>query len=944
MEMAKDFWKKAEATHAYILSSWPKALHQEKPALEDPFALPYPFVPPCISGSFKCLFYWDTFYTNRGLINDGHLAWAKDNALNLIYLLDKYGFVPNSNSIPGIKFNSQPPYLHFMLKDILEASDYEPSFLKIAYQALQKEYAFWMKERMTAIGLNHHGPLKSCTLDDLAGYYDYVANERLPLKKDLSKEEKARIGADYDAQAEMGLDFSPRFNGGGVNCCPADLNANLYGLEKDLAAFGTRLGDPLALNYEKAAEHRKALMDRYLLDKDGLYYDYDCDKKSLCRHVAFTGQFMPFITGVSSDAKALRLLFKKLLFAHGMASCEEDPNVPYDFQANYPYSWPYDNYLAFWALRTCHLDREATELALRYVDNLSSVYASTGLLWETYDAVKGGIAEKSEYPSTEMLGWTGGSYEMMYSFLAKRKDFGNDIERKPDVLKVECDEKESPDVKVDFEATDEGFKIYLTAETSHPRLLKMRWNHSFVGPLSCFGDEFERLQGDAHFGSLNADRYFAWYYLVGREKTWALGGVKTGPNSFVSFSLDQGGVNAFFDVRCGGEGVELKGRRLLVASLVYRFYENVTSYEALRSFCGELAVNPCFPKSPVYGGNDWYCAYGKSSQDDILKDAALIKDLSQGNSNPPYMVVDDGWEEGACAGPWRPNAKFLDMAKMAQAIKKMGLRPGLWIRFLSNPSALAAHPDWAISKPGSTEQYLDPSHPGVLKHIEKDIARIKEWGFEFVKHDYSAYDMFSHYGNAFNGTVDERNDWHFYAKSKTSAEICKDFYQTIKNACGEDCLVEGCNVFSHLAVGYVEINRVGDDTSGVNWDRTRAFGVNALAFRLCQNGIFYACDADCVGFGGIPSEKNLLWADLLSHSGTPFFVSCPPEALTPTEKAYLREDFHHASYQQDVAVPLDYEWNMAPAEWLINGEKRTYDWQQGSLPRFLACSFAQPHH
>lgn len=941
MTMNTDFWKKAEATHEYVLSSWPKAVHLKKPAIEDPFGLPYPFVPPCISGDFKCLFYWDTFYTNRGLIEDGHLSWAKDNVLNLIFMLNKYGFVPNSNSIPGVKFNSQPPYLHFMIKDILEATNYDPEFLKLGYEALKKEYVFWMNERIAPLGLNRHGPLKTCTIDDMAGYYDYVANERLPLDKNISKEEKARIGSNFDAEAEMGLDFSPRFCQRGTVCCPADLNANLYGLEKDLYELGKRLGDPEADIYQRASEKRKDLMDRYLLQKDGLYYDYDYEKKTLCRPVSFTGQFMPFITGLSKDASALRLLLSKLLFAHGIASCEKDEQVPYDFQANYPYSWPYDNYLAFWALRTLHLDREAGEVARRYVDNLASVYASTGLLWETYDAVKGGIAEKSEYPSQEMLGWTGGTYELMYAFLEKRRGFGNDIERKPDALAVECEEPNAKDAKVDFVPTPEGLEIYLTAPVSHPRFLKMRWNQTIEGPVKVSGDAFERLQGNSAFAALNADRYLAWYYIIGKKNNWACGGVKTTANSIVSFSLDHDGVNGFFDVRCGGKGVALGKRKLLVATLVYRFYEQHSSFEALRAFCHELAVNPLFPKEPVYGGNDWYFSYGHSTQKEIVQDASLISELAQGNPNLPYMVVDDGWEAGDCGGPWTPNANFPDMGQLVADLKKMNVKAGIWVRFLRNDACLEAHPDWAIEKPGQTERFLDPSIPGVLEHIKKDIARIKGWGFTLIKHDYSNFDMFSKYGPAFNGGIDERNDWSFADASRTSAEICRDFYKTIKEACGSECLVEGCGVLSHICVGYVELCRVGDDTSGVFWDRTRAFGVNTLAFRMCQNGVFYTCDADCVGFGGIPWEKNRLFADLLSWSGTPLFISCPQGLLTPEMKAYLQEDFRRASYQTDVAVPLDYEWNVSPAEWAINGEKKTYDWQEGSLPNFLACSFIQ---
>ena len=45
----------------------------------------------------------------------------------------------------------------------------------------------------------------------------------------------------------------------------------------------------------------------------------------------------------------------------------------------------------------------------------------------------------------------------------------------------------------------------------------------------------------------------------------------------------------------------------------------------------------------------------------------------------------------------------------------------------------------------------------------------------------------------------------------------------------------------------MQINWTGDDTSGLQWERTRQIGINTLAFRLPQNGSFYATGADCAG-------------------------------------------------------------------------------------------------
>ena len=74
-------------THEFIKRRWKDGLRET----QDPdYPLPFPFEPPCVDGLFQYLFYWDTFFTNRGLILDGEVQIAKWNTDNLIYLLKKY--------------------------------------------------------------------------------------------------------------------------------------------------------------------------------------------------------------------------------------------------------------------------------------------------------------------------------------------------------------------------------------------------------------------------------------------------------------------------------------------------------------------------------------------------------------------------------------------------------------------------------------------------------------------------------------------------------------------------------------------------------------------------------------------------------------------------------------------------------------------------------------
>ena len=301
-----------QKTHDYILSHWKQAIVLPKDA-ESPHMYVKPFLPPCIDGPFKNLYYWDTFFTNKGLLADGLIEEAKNNTENLIHAVNLKGFVPNALSDHMSKFCSQPPYLHFMISDVYNA-EHDDEWLEKAYSALKKEYAFWQRERMTATGLNrhYHHPLPKKELID---YYDVVAGERLKLADRKSDEEKCSLAEGFIAVAESGMDWTPRFGFSGDTILPVDLNANLYALEKHLAVWAKKFEPHESSRFEEAAEKRKRLAEKYFLAADGLYYDYNyaTGKRSSLRCSA---QFFPFVVGLLRDKAAfLRILF------HGLTVC-----------------------------------------------------------------------------------------------------------------------------------------------------------------------------------------------------------------------------------------------------------------------------------------------------------------------------------------------------------------------------------------------------------------------------------------------------------------------------------------------------------------------------------------------------------------------------------------------------------------------------------------------
>lgn len=494
-------------------------------------------------------------------------------------------------------------------------------------------------------------------------------------------------------------------------------------------------------------------------------------------------------------------------------------------------------------------------------------------------------------------------------------------ETKTVTAKWENDDYNLDDINVKLNQDNEHLAIFLTAQTSKVKWIKLRWNNlSWDKSVRFLGDAWERGYGDMEWKGMNPNRFMPWYFCAKSEAKSVCYGVKVRPSAMCFWQVDSLGMTLFLDVRCGGSGVNLKGRVIKLADVIACEMRDCTSFEAMQEFCGQMCEDPILPKYPVYGSNNWYYAYGKSSESEILADCDYILNLTKDIENKPYMVIDDCWQEHHRlneynGGPWtKGNEKFPDMKALADKLVKKGVRPGIWVRLLLNEDENIKN-EWRLSH----NNCIDPTNPEALNYIKEDIKRICNWGYTLIKHDFSTFDLFGKWGFQMSPLVTD-DGWHFYDDSLTSAEVVKLLYKAILDASVEasngETLILGCNTIGHLGAGYMHINRIGDDTSGVIWERTRFMGVNTLAFRLPQHGKFYEIDADCVGIdGGISWSMNKQWADVLAKSGTPLFISVRPNILDETEKQELHEILKVASKQEHHVIPVDWEETTCPEHW-----------------------------
>lgn len=494
-------------------------------------------------------------------------------------------------------------------------------------------------------------------------------------------------------------------------------------------------------------------------------------------------------------------------------------------------------------------------------------------------------------------------------------------ETKTVTAKWKNDDYNLDDINVKLNQDNEHLAIFLTAQTSKVKWIKLRWNNlSWDKSVRFLGDAWERGYGDMEWKGMNPNRFMPWYFCAKSEAKSVCYGVKVRPSAMCFWQVDSLGMTLFLDVRCGGSGVNLKGRVIKLADVIACEMRDCTSFEAMQEFCGQMCEDPILPKYPVYGSNNWYYAYGKSSESEILADCDYILNLTKDIENKPYMVIDDCWQEHHRlneynGGPWtKGNEKFPDMKALAEKLVQKGVRPGIWVRLLLNEDENIKN-EWRLSH----NNCIDPTNPEALNYIKEDIKRICNWGYTLIKHDFSTFDLFGKWGFQMSPLVTD-DGWHFYDDSLTSAEVVKLLYKAILDASVEasngETLILGCNTIGHLGAGYMHINRTGDDTSGVDWERTRFMGVNTLAFRLPQHGKFYEIDADCVGIdGGISWSMNKQWADVLAQSGTPLFISVRPNILDETEKQELHEILKVASKQEYHVIPVDWEETTCPEHW-----------------------------
>lgn len=402
----------------YILENWPRSFFKDADGSgfrgDD---LPYPYSSPCIRGEgvYSFFFYWDTYFTNLGLLRNGHAGVVRDNIRNILWLIRRQGYMPNHVAL----FNrSQSPYLCRMVTDYFAATGgqgSDPEFFEACADGLRQEYNFWITARHSPVGLNRHGHQE--TDEGCARFHDDII-PRLPfLKKDIPHADKVLIGSHLLANAEATCDFSNRFDQRCLDFCQVDLNALLFEYEVVLADVSTRLGWGDHKIWVDRNAVRGERMNRYFWNEEvGLFFDYDFVYGRQGTVPAQTG-YQTLFTGMATQDQAARLVENLPLFErdHGMAYTPDVPGCR-DYQWAYPNVWPAMVWMIIAGLRRYGYTSDARRHAEKYVVTAVRLFEKTGQLWEKTDAETGEVAG-GEYEAAPMMGWSAGVFVACHELL-----------------------------------------------------------------------------------------------------------------------------------------------------------------------------------------------------------------------------------------------------------------------------------------------------------------------------------------------------------------------------------------------------------------------------------------------------------------------------------------------------------------------------------------------
>lgn len=412
-----------------IRSSWDGELSKSN-ELPYVYITAWPYLP--------FMFYWDTYFTNIGLIEHKFDVVAKWNIENILSVVQKYGYMGNAAPTVWGMNRSQPPYLSKMVMDYYTFSN-DTNFLKNAYPILLKEYLFWTDSTTNAIE-NHNTSIKGLQRfyhhaknEEIEPQYEEISN-RFNLPKNISMDEKIKTCIPYIVEAATGMDFTPRFEHRCPDFVALELNCLLYNYEENFSKMVKILNLENEPNWNKKAESRKNLINKYCWnEKKGMYYDYDYINKRHSKVAAVTS-FQPLWAGIASEEQAKKQVSNLKVFEGewGLATTEKCGEIK-NYQWGETSIWAPMQMMVIMGLDRYGYKEDAKRIANKFLKlaaqnydkptpssfykNNKINYRRTGKIYEKYKV--DGTINDDEYIASEMYGWSAATFIYSLKYIQK---------------------------------------------------------------------------------------------------------------------------------------------------------------------------------------------------------------------------------------------------------------------------------------------------------------------------------------------------------------------------------------------------------------------------------------------------------------------------------------------------------------------------------------------
>lgn len=370
------------------------------------FPLPHPYV--IAGGRFQEAYYWDSYFTQLGLLRTGRTALVRDMLDNFAYVIDQIGFIPNGFRSYFLT-RSQPPFFSSMVADYGRAIGDLPGTFATYLPAMEAEYRFFMETPR-----NHQG---------LARYWDASDSPRIEMYgTDLEwmshAETHPGFFRDLRAACESGWDFSSRWledpqDLGTIRTTqiwPVDLNCLMLRMEEILAEATRSSAPERSQSYAAAADaRRQAISHRFFDTERGYFFDMLSGRDALIPVTSAAGLF-PLWAGAATQEQAERAADwaeRHLLRAGGLLTTDIESGQQWDS----PNGWAPLQWIAVQGLKRYGFNDLAETLRTRWLATCDAVFHQSGKFVEKYNVIdplarSGG----GEYELQDGFGWTNGVY------------------------------------------------------------------------------------------------------------------------------------------------------------------------------------------------------------------------------------------------------------------------------------------------------------------------------------------------------------------------------------------------------------------------------------------------------------------------------------------------------------------------------------------------------